>query len=101
MLGDLQPQVEEGLKQQETFQQMMIEQGRHTLAWQQDQKEWLQDQKERANETLAILRALKEGLDKQTEVLVALAAVLARQSTGKLSNCRQSCAQCVCDKEKL
>ena len=83
MLGDLQPQVEEGLKQQETFQQMMIEQGRQTLAWQQDQKAWLQDQKERADETLAVLRALKEGSDKQTEVLAALAAVLARQSTGK------------------
>ena len=76
LIGDLQPQLEEGRKQQEAFQQLMIDQGQQTLAWHVKQEK-------RADETLAVLKALKEGSDKQTEVLAALAAVLARQATGK------------------
>ena len=75
LLGDLQPQLEEGRKQQHAFQQMMIDQGRQSLTWQQKQEQ-------RADETLSVLRALKEGAEKQTEVLAALAAVLARQAPG-------------------
>ena len=68
LLDDLQPQLEEGRKQQEDFQQQ-------TLAWQRKQEE-------RADETLVVLRALKEGSEKQTEVLAALAAILSKQSRG-------------------